>query len=46
MQDHYNLGRDVGVTGTPAIMLDNGELLPGYIPADKLKELIKKTKQG
>jgi thiol:disulfide interchange protein DsbC len=46
VQDHYDLGREVGVTGTPAIMLENGELLPGYIPADKLKTLIKKSKQS
>ena len=46
VQDHYNLGREVGVTGTPAIMLESGELLPGYIPADKLKTLIKKSKQS
>jgi thiol:disulfide interchange protein DsbC len=46
VQDHYTLGRDVGVTGTPAIMLESGELLPGYIPADKLKTLIKKSKEG
>jgi thiol:disulfide interchange protein DsbC len=46
VQAHYTLGREVGVTGTPAIMLENGELLPGYIPADKLKQLIRKSKQG
>jgi len=28
----YNLGQDVGVTGTPALVLPNGKLLPGYIP--------------
>ncbi len=28
----YNLGQDIGVTGTPALVLPNGKLLPGYIP--------------
>ncbi len=32
----YQLGQKMGVTGTPAIILDNGELIPGYRPADKL----------
>lgn len=28
----YNLGQDIGVTGTPAIVLPNGKLLAGYVP--------------
>ena len=32
----YELGQRVGVRGTPAIMLSDGELLPGYMPAAKL----------
>ena len=32
----YQLGRSVGVTGTPAIILPDGQLLPGYLPADDL----------
>ena len=32
----YQLGQSVGITGTPTIVLDNGRVLPGYIPADKL----------
>ena len=46
IKDQYVLGREVGVSGTPAILLDSGDLLPGYIPADKLKTFIKKSKQG
>lgn len=30
------LGMKLGVNGTPAIILESGELLPGYVPADKL----------
>ena len=30
------LGMKLGITGTPAIILENGDLLPGYVPADKL----------
>lgn len=32
----YKLGQMIGVQGTPAIFLANGQLIPGYQPADKL----------
>ncbi len=32
----FALGGDLGVTGTPAIMLSDGTLVPGYVPADQL----------
>ncbi len=38
--DHYALGQIVGVTGTPALVLENGELLPGYIPPARLRKLL------
>lgn len=34
--DQYELGRDIGITGTPAIVTAAGELLPGYMPAKDL----------
>jgi len=34
--EQYNLGRLVGVTGTPAIVLEDGTLMPGYVPAKTL----------
>lgn len=38
--DQYKLGNEVGVRGTPSIVLDNGAFLPGYLPAAELvKEL-------
>ena len=36
----YDLGRTLGVTGTPAILLSDGRLLPGYIPAEQLAETV------
>lgn len=33
---HMELARKLGVRGTPAIILENGEMLPGYVPVDKL----------
>ncbi len=32
----YELGKRVGVSGTPAMLLSNGELVPGYVPAKQL----------
>ncbi|MFP3979401.1 DsbC family protein [Marinobacter sp. KMM 10035] len=34
----YELGQRVGVTGTPAIVLEDGNIVPGYVPANKLAE--------
>lgn len=36
----YELGHEVGVSGTPAIVLEDGRLLPGYMPAEALVETI------
>ncbi len=33
---HYALGRDVGLSGTPAIVLDDGTLVGGYVPPAQL----------
>lgn len=32
----YALGQQLGIRGTPAIVLENGEVLPGYMPAAQL----------
>lgn len=38
--DEFNFGRQVGVNGTPAIVLENGMMLPGYRdPASMLQVL-------
>lgn len=34
--EHYGLGRMIGFSGTPAIITHRGELVPGYLPADRL----------
>jgi thiol:disulfide interchange protein DsbC len=41
--EHVRVGRAMGVQGTPAIVLDNGTVLPGYVqPKELFKELNKK----
>lgn len=37
---HYELGQQFGIRGTPAIILNNGEVLPGYVPAKRLKQAL------
>lgn len=32
----YELGRQLGVQGTPAIFLPDGKVIPGFVPADRL----------
>lgn len=34
--EQYEIGQQVGVTGTPAIVTATGNLLPGYLPAAEL----------
>jgi thiol:disulfide interchange protein DsbC len=36
----FDLGRQLGVTGTPAIILEDGRLLPGYMPAEELAKTV------
>jgi len=38
--DQFQIGQDVGVTGTPAIVTSSGKLLPGYMPADVLAQTL------
>lgn len=36
VKKHMELGQQLGVTGTPAIFLSSGELVPGYVPPARL----------
>ncbi|WP_078120867.1 DsbC family protein [Thiosocius teredinicola] len=37
---HHALGQSMRIQGTPALMLESGELVPGYVPADKLRRAL------
>lgn len=37
----YTLGQKLGVTGTPAIVFESGELIPGYLKAAELAKRLK-----
>lgn len=36
VREQFELGGEVGVTGTPAIVLEDGNMVRGYVPADEL----------
>ena len=38
IEKNYNLGREVGVRGTPTIVFDDGTVTPGYQPSAQLIE--------
>ncbi|HNP37843.1 MAG TPA: DsbC family protein [Woeseiaceae bacterium] len=40
IQDNYLLGQEIGLSGTPAIVLEDGRLIGGYLPADALQQQI------
>jgi thiol:disulfide interchange protein DsbC len=38
IENQYQLGRELGVTGTPALLTTDGTLIPGYVPPQQLRE--------
>ena len=36
VENHFLLGQKIGITGTPAIIKSNGEMLPGYLSPEEL----------
>ncbi len=40
VSQHYKLGRSLGIRGTPAIVTQSGELIPGYVPPRELLEYL------
>ena len=41
IEGEFNFGRQIGVNGTPAIVLSNGMMVPGYQPPAQLEQLLK-----
>lgn len=40
VESQYRLGGRIGISGTPAIILEDGRLVPGYVPAERLSGLL------
>jgi thiol:disulfide interchange protein DsbC len=45
IQNHYVIGRDAGLSGTPAIVLNDGTLLSGYLAPDQLLAMLQQKNQ-
>lgn len=43
--DQYNFGKQIGVNGTPNIILPDGSVVPGYQPAEQLELLLQQSAQ-
>ena len=40
IKEEYELGQLLGVQGTPAIIMEDGAMLPGYVPAARLAKVL------
>ncbi|MCB1670048.1 MAG: DsbC family protein [Gammaproteobacteria bacterium] len=38
--EHYALGNQIGISGTPALVLADGRVIPGYMDSDRLAALL------
>ncbi|MCG5509991.1 DsbC family protein [Ectothiorhodospira lacustris] len=44
VREHVITGQMMGINGTPAILLESGDLIPGYRPAGDIMEMIRHVK--
>jgi thiol:disulfide interchange protein DsbC len=42
----FNVGKKLGIGGTPALVLPSGQLVSGYVPADKLIQILDKKSKN
>ena len=42
--DQFKLGIALGITGTPSLFLEDGTMMPGYLPADRLLQVLEEKK--
>lgn len=46
LADHLALVRALGLSGTPALVLEDGRLVPGYVPPDRLLAMLEEGQPG
>lgn len=46
VQNHFETGQMLGVSGTPTIVFEDGTLIPGYIPAVRLVKMLDDEQAG
>ena len=40
VERHFELGREIGLSGTPALLTPGGDLIPGYVPPVRLAAIL------
>lgn len=40
VQEHMAIGGQMGVSGTPTMVLTDGTVIPGYVPAERLRRML------
>jgi thiol:disulfide interchange protein DsbC len=45
VKEHMELGELLGISGTPAIVLESGDMVPGYVPAKRLSAMLGASKR-
>ncbi len=43
VKTEFETGQKLGVQGTPALFMESGQMLPGYVPAERLKEILEQN---
>lgn len=43
VDEHMALGQDLGLRGTPALLFESGEMVPGYVDPKRLPALLEKS---
>jgi len=38
---HLSKAREIGISGTPTLFMEDGQIIPGYVPADRLIQMLK-----
>lgn len=46
VREHLRAGQMMGVNGTPAILLESGDMIPGYRPAGEIAQMIQHVSGG
>ena len=46
VDQHMMLVERLGITGTPTLLLEDGRMLPGYVPAQRLSKLLDENRVG
>ncbi len=46
VREHYEAARSIGIRGTPALVLESGDLIPGFVPPEDLIEKLDEIDKG